>query len=147
MRRWQGLLWSLKFIRQDYFNDWNIFLCGTDVRTSRGSLWEVLVPFYSSSPAVLKAYPLYTLCGNNLATHDLGWLCLSLLDCCVLTIVMDFLIMSGYLLIRSHVSFGGGVTGPILISAMRCGLDLCFAIERAWPLQGLAHPGRDHFSR
>ena len=87
------------------------------------------------------------LCGNNLATHDHGWLCLSLLDYCVIDIVMGFLFVSGYPLIRSHVSFGGGVTGPTRISAMRCGLDLCFAIERAWPLLGLAHPGRDHFSR
>ena len=30
------------------------------------------------------------LCGNNLVTHDYGWLCLSLLDCCVLAIVTGF---------------------------------------------------------
>ena len=38
-------------------------------------------------------------------------------------------------------------TGPIPISAMGWRLDLCFAIERVWSLLGLAHPGRDPFSR
>ena len=55
--------------------------------------------------------------------------------------------MSGYLLARSHVSLGGGVTGPIFISAMGWRLDLCCAIEKVRSLLGLAHPGRDLLSR